>query len=156
MVDVETFKKGLITIAPRISKAAIKGFLWLFLLYLIPMFILSVGSVPVDLFPEYIGLMGMFAAITVFFVVAAELSSKTVFQHAFNMAKTVVLMLFFVYALNGGFVWVNFGNIHIMVDLRVYLAMLLTINFLGLIKGALQILNFLSERTETSQPVKRE
>jgi len=137
--------------APRISKAVIKGFIWFLMLYTVPMLILSMSGVPVDLFPDYTELLGVYAAVTVFFVVAAELLSKTVFQHAFNMAKAIVMMVFFVYALNGGFVTVDFAAIHISVDLRVYLAMLLAINFLGLAKSALQALNFISERAETSQ-----
>ena len=156
MVDVERIKNWLIVAAPRISKAVIKGFLWVLLLYIVPMFILSIAGIPVDLLPDYTRLLGVFTAITVFFVVAAELLSKTVFQYAFNMAKALVLIVFSVYALNGGFVTINFETIHIMVDLRVYLAMVLTINFLGLAKGALQTLNFLSEGTETGQPLKRE
>jgi len=147
LVDVETIKKWLVRMAPRISRALIKGFLWFLLLYMVPIFILSIAGIPADLFPDYTMLLGVFAATTVVFIVAAELFSKTVFQHVFNMAKAVVLMVFFVYALNGGFVAVNFGTVHIMVDLRLYLAMLLTINFLGLTKSALQTLNFLSEKT---------
>jgi len=147
LASAETIKNWLVKIAPRITKAMIKGLLWFLLLYMVPLFILSFGGVPVDLFPESTQLLGMFAAITVFFVVVSELLSKTVFQHVFNMAKALVLMLFFLYALNGGFVAVNYGAIHILVDLRVYLAMLLTINLLGLAKSALQTLNFLSEKT---------
>ena len=156
MASAKSIKNSLIKIAPRISKAVVKGFLWFLILYMIPMFILSASGIPVDLFPDYTRFLGVFAGITVFFVVAAELFSKTVFQHVFNMAKALVLIVFSVYALNGGFVTVNFVTLHIMVDLRVYLAMLLTINFLGLTKGALQTLNFLSERTEKSLPLERE
>jgi len=156
LVNAESIKRWLIKAAPRIIKATMKGFFWFVLLYLVPMLILSISGIPVNLFPDYIRLLGAFATITVFFVVAAELFSKTVFQHAFNMAKAIVLMVFFVYSLNGGFLTANFGAINVTVDLRVYLAMVLTINFLGLTKSALQALNFLSERTETSQPIKRE
>lgn len=146
MADVESIRNWLIKIAPRITKAVIKGFLWFLLLYMVPMLILSMVSAPIDFFQEYTTYIGVFAAIAVFFVVIAELLSKTVFQHACNIAKALVMMVFFVHALNGGFLTVNFETIRISVDLRVYLAMLLAISFLGLAKSALQTLNFLSEK----------
>jgi len=156
LTDDESIRNRLIKAAPRISKALVKGFVWFLLLYAVPMFIFSTAGIPVNLLPGYTQLLGVYAAIVVFSVVVAELLSKTVFQHAFNMAKAIVLMVFFFYSLNGGLVAVNLGTVHIMVDLRVYLAMLLTINFLGLAKNALQTLDFLSERAETSQPHVRE
>lgn len=134
----------------------IKGFVWFLLVYVVPIIVLSAGTIPADLFPEYTRLTSMFAAMIVFFVVASELLSKTVFQHTFNVARAIVLMIFFLYALNGGFVTIDLENLHMVIDLRVYLAMVLTINFLGVAKGVLQTLNFLSERTETDQPLRRE
>ncbi len=57
-------------------------------------------------------------------------------------------MAFFIYALNGGFVALNLEFVHIEADLRVYLAMLLTIDFLGLAKSLLQTIDFLAKKTE--------
>lgn len=98
--------------------------------------------------PSYTQLLRTFAIIIVFFVVASVLLAGTIFQHAFNMGKALVFMGFFIYALNGGFISLDFESIHVEADLRVYLAMLLTIDFIGLAKSLLQAMDFLAKRTE--------
>jgi len=50
--------------------------------------------------------------------------------------------------LNGGFIAFDLEFVHIEADLRVYLAMLLTIDFLGLVKSLLQAIDFLGKKTE--------
>jgi hypothetical protein len=64
------------------------------------------------------------------------------------MGKALVFMGFFIYSLNGGFLELDFEMVHIEADLRVYLAMLLTIDFLGLAKSLLQAIDFLAKKTE--------
>ena len=59
-------------------------------------------------------------------------------------------MGFFVYSFNGGIVTVDVEIFHVIVDLRVLLAMLISINLLGLAKNILGAVNFLSEKTEFS------
>jgi len=138
---------------PRIIKAVIKGSLWFVFLYVVPMFIISsLSELAPEIFSRYGQLLPVFVAVIVFFVVASELTSGTIFQHAFNIGKALILMIFIVYALEGGIVSISIENIHILADLRIYLAMLLTIDFLGLAKSVLQAINFLSDRTEKDHP----
>ena len=138
---------------PRIAKAVIKGLLWFILLYMVPMSIISsLSALAPELFSRYEQLLPMFAAITLFFVVASELTSGTIFQHAFNIGKALILMVFIVVALEGGIVTLDFQVLHLVADLRVYLAMLLIIDLLGLAKSVLQAINFLSEKTESQLP----
>ncbi|MFQ6073744.1 MAG: hypothetical protein ACE5KC_00860 [Candidatus Bathyarchaeia archaeon] len=135
---------------PRVLKAAVMGFLWFFLLYVLPMLLLS--PLAEDVFPGYTQLISTFAAVIVFFVVVSELLAGTIFQYAFNIGKALVFMAYFIIALNGGFMSfdlpMEFGRVHIEVDLRVYLAMLLAIDFMGLAKSLLQAIEFLTRRTE--------
>jgi hypothetical protein len=143
---------------PRVIKAAIKGIIYLFAFYLVPMFFVSQlsGFAP-QLLEDYQQLVAVFAAITIFFAVAIELTSGTIYQHALNIGKALVLVIYFVLALDGGVVKLNFDiiegqRINIVVDLRTYLMMLISIDFLGLAKSVLQMVNFLSERTERQIP----
>lgn len=142
---------------PRIVKAAIKGLLYLVFLYALPMlFISQVSEIAPELFAGYGQLLNIFIAIIIFFVVAGELTSGTIFQHAFNIGKAIILIIFFVLALSGGIVSLNLNlggmNINIWVDLRIFLIMLITIDLLGLAKNILQAVNFLSEKTEQQLP----
>lgn len=138
---------------PRIVKAVIKGILWFIFLYVVPMFIISsLSEFAPEIFSRYGQLLPMFVAITLFFVVASELTSGTIFQHAFNIGKALILMAFIVVALEGGIVALDFQGFHLVADLRIYLAMLLTIDLLGLAKNVLQAINFLSEKAESQLP----
>jgi hypothetical protein len=138
---------------PRIAKAVIKGLLWFIFLYVVPMFIISgLSELAPEIFSSYEQLLPVFVAIVLFFVVASELASGTIFQHAFNIGKALILMIFIVYALQGGIISIDIMNIHLLADLRIYLAMLLTIDLLGLAKSVLQAINFLSEKAESQLP----
>ena len=148
---------------PRISKAAVKAVLYFVLLYLVPSILISqLAEFAPDLFANYSQLLRLFVAVVIFFVVASELTSGTIFQHAFNIGKAIILIIFYVLALDGGIISLNLNlesvPINIWADLRVYLMMLITIDLLGLAKSLLQALNFLSEKTElqvpTPQPAK--
>jgi len=114
------------------------------------MFMISslAGFAP-EIFSSYGQLLSVFVAIILFFVVASELTSGTILQHAFNIGKALILMIFIVYALQGGVMSIDFENIRILADLRIYLVMLLAIDFLGLAKSVLQAINFLSEKAES-------
>lgn len=133
-------------ILPKVLKATVMGLLWFFLLYIIPTLLLT--ELAEEVLPGYTQLLSTFAIVIVFFVVVSELLAGTIFQHALNIGKALVFMAFFIYALNGGFLEFDFEFVHIEADLRVYLAMLLTIDFMGLAKSLLQAIDFLAKKTE--------
>ena len=143
---------------PRIAKAIVMGLLYCVLLYVVPMFLVSQASdFAPELFSDYAQVVTMFAAVVIFFVVANQLTSGTIFQHALNVGKALVLIIFFVVALDGGIVRLNLDvtqglPISIMADLRVYLMMLIAIDLMGLAKSVLQAINFLSEKAEKQIP----
>jgi len=138
---------------PRIVKAVVKGLLWFVFLYVVPMLIISrLLQVAPEIFSRYEQLLPVFVAIIIFFVVASELTSGTIFQHAFNIGKALILMIFIVVALEGGVVALDFQEFHLVADLKIYLIMLLTIDLLGLAKSVLQAINFLSEKAESQLP----
>jgi len=143
---------------PRIAKAVIKGLLYFVLLYVVPMFLVSQASAFAPrLFSDYAQVVTLFAAVIIFFAVASELTSGTIFQHALNIGKALILIIFFVVALDGGIVRLDLNiqegfPISIIADLRVYLMMLIAIDLMGLAKSVLQAINFLSETVEKQVP----
>jgi hypothetical protein len=144
---MQSFLKKMI---PKVLKATVKGLLWFFLLFVLPTSLL--GQLEMEALRGYTELFTTFAIVIVFFVVVSELLAGTIFKYALDMGKALVFMVFFIYALNGGFMTfdlpLEIGMARIEADLRVYLAMLLTIDFLGLARSVLQAIEFLVGRTE--------
>jgi len=145
---------------PRIVKATVKGAVYFVFLYLVPQLLISqMAEVAPELFAGYGQLLGLFAAVVIFFVVASELTSGSIFQHAFNVGRALILIIFFVLALNGGIVSLNLNvesvPINIWADLRIYLMMLITIDLIGLARSILQAVSFLSEKAEQQLPSPR-
>ena len=158
MFGDESSKSFLRKMLPRIAKAVIKGLLYFVLLYVVPMFLVSqVSAFAPGLFADYGQVVTVFAAVIIFFAVASELTSGTIFQHAFNIGKALILIIFFIVALDGGIVRLDLNimeglPISIVADLRVYLMMLIAIDLLGLAKSVLQAIYFLSESAEKQVP----
>ena len=157
MFENQTAGSFLRKMLPRIAKAAAKAVLYFVFLYLVPIVLVSqLSEFAPELFANYTQLLSLFVAVVIFFVVASELTSGTIFQHAFNIGKAIILIIFYVLALNGGIISMNLNiesvPINIWADLRIYLMMLITIDLLGLAKGVLQAVNFLSEKTEQQVP----
>ncbi len=149
---------------PRVAKAAIKGVIYFFLFYFIPIFAISqVSGFAPQLFEEFGQRATVFAALIIFFAVATELTSGTIYQHALNVGKALILIIYFVTALDGGVMKIDLDiiegqQISIVADLRTYLMILISIDLLALAKSVLQTVRFLSERAETQipQPLPRE
>jgi len=157
MADEGNLKSVLKKIIPNVTKAALKGFVMFLLTYLLPTLVVEAmlpSSSPFGMPSEYTTLLCVFSAIVVFFSVVTELFSGTILQHAFCVGRAIVLIVYFVYALNGGIFMSTFqipGQqqvIHIFADLRAFLAVLILINLLGFAKGMLQAINFLSGKAE--------
>jgi len=143
---------------PRVVKAAAKGAVYFVIFYVLPMFFVSqLSKIAPQLFTDYGQLVTVFAAVAVFFVVASELLAGTIYQHALNIGKAIVFMIFIVFALNGGVVKFDVDlmetqRISIGADLRIYLLALITIDLLGLARSVIQAITFLSEKTEKQLP----
>lgn len=136
---------------PRILKAAV-----LVVITYLPLYFISALVRPLQsFFPWYEPLTNIFAAVFIFFLVAGVFSSETVFQYVFGVARTLVLMIFFICVLNGGIITlalpVEGATVNIMLDLTVVLAMLVLVCLLGIGKNVVQAIDFMSGKTETEK-----
>lgn len=160
MIKEEDWKAFAKEIMPRVAKAALKGFIMFFLTYLLPTLMMEAmmpADLPLGTFPsEYTTLISTFSAIVVFFAVVTELFSGTILQHAFTIGRALILIMYFVYALNGGIFTSAFQIpeqqqvIHIFADLRAFLAVLIFINLLEFAKGMFQAIDFLAGKVEAT------
>jgi len=142
---------------PRIAKAVIKGVFYFALLYALPMFIATqLSEFASDLVAGYSQLFVVFAAIVVFFVVAAELTAGTIFQHGFNIGKAVFVLMFFVVTLNRAVVDMTLSlegtSRGVWADLRIFFFMFIAIDLLALARSTLQAVDFMSQKAEQHLP----
>lgn len=141
---------------PRVAKAAIKALIYIIVIYVIPALIIGQASqFAPDLFANYTPVLGLFVGVIVFFVVASELTSGTIISYAFSVGRAIVLLVFFVLALNGGIIESDVMGLSLWVDIRIFLMMLVTIDLLSLAKSVLQAVNFMQESAEGQLPQPR-
>jgi len=146
------------SIKPRVLKAAIIGSITFFLYYMLPTLLFSTfptESLPSEYgsyFSRYENLFYIFAAIIICFAVVNQLSSGTIFQHAFSIAKAIILIIYFIYALEGGVLTLSMSlegmAVNIVANLTAFLAILISVNLLALAKSMFEAINFLSQKVE--------
>lgn len=139
--------------APRILMATVKGMLYFVVFFALPVLVVSqISQFAPEIFARFLEILQVFVAILIFFVVASELTKGTIFQHAFNVGKAILLLVFFVLAFNGGIIDLTVRGIYIQADLTIYLLMLITVDLIGLTKSLLQAVNFMHEKAEAQLP----
>jgi len=151
MVEKGNAKTFVRKIVPRVFKATL-----LVVLTYLPMYFVSALIRPLQpFFPWYEPLSNIFAATFIIFLVLGVFSSGTIFQYLFGVARTLVLMLFFICVLNGGIVTMALptggATINVMLDLTVVLAMLVLACLLGIAKNVIQAIDFMSGKVEQKE-----
>jgi len=81
-------------------------------------------------------------------MIVGELTSGTIFQYFFSVAKALFVIGYLIFSLNGGILSLTFQNVSLMVDLRLFLAIAMLLSLLGLAKSVLQAVNYMSEKAE--------
>lgn len=133
--------------------AVAKGVLYFVLFYALPVLVISqVSQFAPEIFTDYVQVLKVFAGVLIFFVVAGELTRGTIFQHALNVGKAIVLLVFFVLAFNGGVIDLSVQGIRIGVDLTVFLMMFITIDLIALARSLLQAISFMQGKAEEQLP----
>lgn len=148
----ESSEKSLIRkMIPNVFKAAVWGIITYVFVGYLPTLIY-----PMDFLPfGYNQLFDLFVGIAVFFTVITNLFSGTIFGYAFSIARAVVMIIYFIVAFNGGIISLTMPMsevmVNLVVDVKVFLAILILVNLLGIGKSLLQITNFLAKKVESSQ-----
>ena len=130
---------------PKILKASLLAIVLYFLLLYVPTLVVS-SFIP----SEYKSFIDLFAAITIFFTFITQLASGTIFQHVFGTARALAFIVFFMQILSSGAITGNFEAISILIDLRMFIAMFIAVEFLEFGKSLFEAIDFLSEKVETS------
>ncbi len=146
--DAKTFTRK---VAPKAFKAVL-----LAVISYLPIYFLSALVNPVQpFFPWYEPITNIFTVVFIFFLVAGVLLSGTIFQYVFGVARTLVLMIYFILLLNGGIVTLTLPfegtTLNILVDLTVILAIIVLVCLLGIAKNVTQAINFAAHRIEPNE-----
>jgi hypothetical protein len=131
----------------KVSKAAVKA-LVVCIVYVILARFLAPVSMMITGFQEMIETL---LIVYVVLMLIGDLTSGTIVQHFFNAAKSLFVMIYLVFTLNHGIFEYTFGNVNIMVDLRLFLIIAMLIGLLGLAKSVLQAIDYVGERAELAR-----
>lgn len=133
----------------RIVRAVVFGSLWFFFLCVLPKFLISnflnlvaISFSGYEFFLEIHGVI--FASLTV----AGELTAGTIFQQVLGIWRALLSMIFIVFASSVGKMTFNVRGVSIVVDFRICLAIFLVIDALVLARSVLQMIDFLSEKSD--------
>jgi hypothetical protein len=140
-------KKRFTEIMRKALKATIKGTIFYAIYFIISMFLTPV----IDAIPGLQQTVETFVAVYIFLIVVGEVLSGTIFQHLFNIAKALFVILYLIFSLEGGIVSTTFHDVKLTLDLRMFLMAATLLSLLGLAKSMFQAIDFLNERAEPSR-----
>jgi hypothetical protein len=147
MADANTSSKwNLRGIVFRALKATVKGILFYIIYYVGSQLIAPI----LTLVPGLQQMIETFFIIYIVLMVVGDLTSGTIYQHFFNVAKALFVIGYMLFSLGGAVFAASFGNVSLMVDLRMFLVIAVLLSLLGLAKTVLQTINYMSEKAETT------
>ncbi len=125
-------------------KATIKGVLFYGIYFVLSMFLAPVS----EIIPGFQQMIEVFVMVYIFLMIIGELTAGTIVHHFFNGTKALFVILYLIFALNGGIVGITVQNVNLIVDLRLFLVVAMLLGLLGFAKSVLQAINFLNEKAE--------
>jgi len=147
-------------IVDRVIRAIIHGVLLYFLVYRIPLILLSSleeGIAGEMAFggPDPRTMITYMAIIVIFYAVAIQLTRDTVLEHVFSVGKDLTLIFFFIYSMGGGVMEIDIPGItgfplplKLTVDLGFLLTMIICVELLGVGRSIMRAIYSLSEEAE--------
>jgi hypothetical protein len=128
----------------KVVKAAVKATIVIVIYAILIQFLAPVSS----MIPDLEQMILTFTIVSVVLMIISDLASGTLFQHVFSAARALFTMVYLVFFLNAGIFEHTFGNVNLIVDLRLFLVISMLLGLLGLARSVLQAISFVSERAE--------
>ena len=139
-------KQKIRTLSFRIAKTALKV-AFIVIIYMLCSQILGQISIPIP------GLQGMITTFVIMYValmIISDLTSGSIIHHFFNGARSLFVIAYFIISLNSGILDYTFGNINLMIDVRLFVMFIMLFGLLGLAKSIIQAISFMNEKLELS------
>jgi hypothetical protein len=145
MVDTNNdFKTKLRNFTFKALKATVKGILFYGIYFVLWMFLASIS----EIVPGFQQMVETFVMVYILLIIIGELTSGTIFQYFFNVAKALFVIGYLIFSLKGGIFGLTLQNVSLMVDLRLFLAIAMLLSLLGLAKSVFQAINYMNEKAE--------
>jgi len=145
MANKNYVQRNLRSIVLKVAKATLKGVLFYMIYFLVWTIVLAPFA---SMLPWLQLSVETFMAIYITLMVIGELTSGTIYQHFFGVARSLFVIGYLLLTLQGGLIGMTFENVNVLVDLRLFLMMAMLFSLLGLAKSVLQAINYMSERSE--------
>jgi len=123
-------------------KASIKGIL-LYVLYFVSSLFLAQVT---EAIPTLLQSIETFVTLYIILVVIGGFMAGTVYQYFFGAGKSLFVIFYLVLSLKSGLVSATYGNINLLVDLRLFLVATMLLSLLGFARSILQAINFMNEK----------
>ena len=101
------------------------------------------------LLPGFQQMVEAFVVTYIVLLVGSLLTSGTIYQYFFNVAKALFVIGYVMFSLKTGVFELPLGGISVSVDLRLFLMVAMLLGLLGLAKTILQAIDFISARSES-------
>jgi len=138
------FKKRVRNFTFKALKATVKGILF-YGIY----FVLWMSLAPIsEMVPGLQQMVETFVMVYILLIIVGELTSRTIFQYFFNVAKALFVIGYLIFSLKSGIFGLTFQNVRLMIDLRLFLMIAMLLSLLGLAKSVLQAINYMNEKAE--------
>ena len=146
--EIEEWKTAFKKFAPRLLKAT----LWSLIIGVI--FLAAENFLSPYLFkfyPESKSLFNVFAWAIIVFAFLITFSEGTIYQYAFMIGRSFFLIIYFIYATNGGVLTVEASgflqasNLNVRLDFVPMVVLLIFVSLITLVKSIVQAINFLTE-----------
>lgn len=138
------FKKRIRNFTFKALKATVKGILFYGIYFVLWMFVAPIS----EMVPGFQQMIETFVMVYILLIIIGELTSGTIFQYFFNVAKALFVIGYLIFSLKGGIFGLTFQNVSLMVDLRLFLVIAMLLGLLGLAKSVLQAINYMNEKAE--------
>ena len=141
-------------VLPRVTKAAIWGILTFVVFYYVPMMLIP-QDLPQNLIQfDYRAQLFNFAMISVFFAVAGQIFSKTIYGCGFGIAKAIIIIVYFFMVSEGGIFKLEIPYeeyaLNFTLDISIILLMIVSVNLLSIGKNLFEAINILHEKSTTN------
>lgn len=93
----------------------------------------------------------LFVTVYVALAVIGELTARTIFEQIFNVARSLLFMLYLAASLSDGVLTVTIENVTLTVDTTSFLVIAIALSTLGFARAIMKALLFLSEKAERDQ-----
>jgi uncharacterized ion transporter superfamily protein YfcC len=133
-------RKNIFKVLKTTIKVVIIGVIYVLLLQ-----VLAPASVMIPGLQE---IVATFVIVYVVLMVVGDLTSGTILQHFFSGAKSLFVIGYLIFSLNSGILDYTFGNVNLIIDVRLFLIVAMLLGLLGLAKSILQAINYVNEKVE--------